>query len=175
MTLFPHTRLHLPDPHPNVTAVSELPTAHGLVWVASVELQRLHVGTFENDGNGAATEFVPYDTSVYGEHEFEAFAAACLRDGAPVSAERVIELLVEEYDTALMVREVSGHTGTYVRQVRGGRTVGYSEAENRPVTRAGRLELARQLAPRPIHGRDAITWEMWTGERWQPLPIPLYD
>lgn len=175
MQTLPHTRLQVPASYPQVTALSELPTAHGLVWVASVEMDGLHVGTFENDGNGTATEFVPYDTSAYGSQQFEAFAAACLRDGSGVSPEQAMELLVEEFDTSVMVRDVKGHTGTYVRQVREGRTVGYAEADARPSTYAEQIELARQLMPRPVHSGTAVTWEMWTGEHWQPLPVPPYD
>jgi hypothetical protein len=175
MHALPHTRLQVPTQHPQVTTLSELPTAHGLVWVASVEMAGLHVGTFENDGNGAQTEFAPYDASVYGCREFEAFAASCLRDGATITAEQVMELLVEEYDTSVMVREVKGHTGTYVRQVRDGRTVGYAEADARPSTYPEQVDLARQLMPRPVHSGAAVTWEMWTGDLWQTLPLPPYE
>lgn len=175
MPALPHTRLQVPAQHPQVTAVSELPTAHGLVWVAAVELDGLHVGTFENDGDGAATEFAPYDTSVYGWREFEAFAASCLREGGSVTAEQVMELLTEEYDTSVMVREVKGHSGTYVRQVSGGRTSGYAEVDTRPSTYAEQIEMARQLMPRPVHTNTPATWEIWTGDVWQPLPLPSYD
>jgi len=175
MLTLPHTRLQVPGTRLRVTAVSELPTAHGLVWVAAVEADGLHIGTFENDGNGAATQFAPYDTSVYGLRQFETFAAACLRDGACVTAEQAMELLVEEFDTSVMVREVEGHTSTYVRQIRDGRTIGYAEVDDRPSTYADLVELARQLTPRPVHGRDPVTWEMWTGQTWQRLPIPPYD
>lgn len=175
MLTLPHTRLHVPGTRPQVTALSELPTAHGLVWVASVEVDGVHVGTFENDGNDATTQFAPYDTSVYGLRQFEAFAAACSRDGACVTAEQTMELLVEEFDTSVMVREVHGHTGTYVRQISDGRTIGYAEVDARPSAYPDLVELARQLAPRPVHGRGAVTWEMWTGQMWQPLPIPPYN
>jgi hypothetical protein len=176
MPALPHSRLDVPDErHPVVIALSELGILRRLVWVAAVELNGRDIGTFENDGDGSATCFVPCDNSSYSAEDFARFTSTCTRDGSPLSAEHVMELLVEEYDTAVMVRDVKGHTGTCARQVCGGRTLGYAEVDQRPHTHAERVELARHLAPRPTHTGTAVTWEVWTGEVWQPLPIPPYD
>lgn len=166
-----HTRLDVPDRHPAVTALSELETSHGVAWVAAVELDGVHIGTFENDGRGAATCFIPSDTSIYSVRDFERFAAVCTRDGSPVTAEDVMELLVEEYDSTVMTRDVRGLAGTYARQVADGWTVDYAHVEQRPRTEQERARLARLLNEQHPPPPDlTMTWEVWTGQVWLPLP-----
>jgi hypothetical protein len=171
-----HTRLHVPDRHPVVTALSELETSHGVAWVAAVELDGHRIGTFENDGHGAATCFIPRDSSVYSIRDFERFAAACTRDGSPVTSEDVMVLLVEEYDSTVMTRDVHGLAGTYARQVADGWTVDYTHVAQRPRTEQERARLARLLnEQRPPPPDLTVAWEVWTGTAWEPLPLPPYD
>jgi hypothetical protein len=173
MPILIHSRLDVPDRHPAVTALSELETSHGVAWVAAVELGGAHIGTFENEGHGGETRFVPRDTSVYSVRDFERFAAACTRDGSPVTAEDVMELLVEEYDSAVMTRDVHGLAGTYARQVADGWTVDYAHIEQRPRSEQERARLARLLNEQHPPPPDlSVTWEVWTGQVWQPLPPP---
>ena|SRR5579872_3947699 len=171
-----HTRLDVPERHPAVTALSELETSHGVAWVAAVELDGHRVGTFENEGHGGATCFIPHDTGVYSIRDFERFAASCTRDDAPISAEHVMELLVEEYDSTVMTRDVRGHAGTYARQVADGWTVDYAEVPQWPRTPQERARLARLLNEQYPPPPDlTVTWEVWTGQAWQPLPGPPHD
>lgn len=165
-----HARLNVPDHHPVVTALSELETSHGVAWVAAVELDGAHIGTFENDGHGAATYFIPCDTSVYSVRDFEGFAAACTRDGSPVTAEDVMDLLVEEYDSTVMTRDVHGLAGTYARQIADGWTIDYAHVEQRPRTEQERAQLAQVLNEQHPPPPDlTVTWEVWTGAAWEPL------
>lgn len=167
-----HTRLDVPDRHPAVTALSELETSHGVAWVAAVELGGVHIGTFENEGHGGGeTRFVPRDTSVYSVRDFERFAASCSRDGSPVTAEEVMELLVEAYDSTVMTRDVYGLAGTYARRVADGWTVDYAHIEQRPRTEQESARLSRLLNEQHPPPPDlTVIWEVWTGLVWQPLP-----
>lgn len=177
MPLLPHTRLLVPDHAPRVTAVSELPmTRAGLCWVAHVRLGDRPLGTIENAGGGQESEFFATgDDPAYTQADFTAFAADCRRDGHPLDPESVMELLVEEFECAAIVRDVRGHAGTYARQTIGGRITGWAEVDQRPRTHDDLTELARQLSPRPTHTAGAVTWQVWTGEIWRTLPIPTYD
>jgi hypothetical protein len=177
MPLLPHTRLLVPDGAPRITAVCELPmTRAGLCWVAYLRLGDRTLGTIENAGSGQETEFfATEDDSAYTQADFAAFAADCRRDGAPVDPESVMELLVEEFECAAIVRDVRGHAGTYARQTTGGRITGWAEVDQRPRTHDELMELARQLSPRPTHTAGAVTWQVWTGQLWRTLPIPAYD
>ena len=176
MHLLPHTGLTVPDEAPRVVAVSELAMARGLCWVAHVRFGDRHLGTIENAGNGQETEFFPVEEEPeFTTADFTAFAAGCQREGHAVDAESVMELLVEEFECAAIVRDVRGHTGTYARQMTAGRITGWAEVDHRPRTHAELAALARQLAPRPTHAGACSAWQVWTGERWRTLPIPDYD
>ncbi|GAA2046618.1 hypothetical protein GCM10009839_58930 [Catenulispora yoronensis] len=176
MPLLPHIRLLVPDGAPRVTAVSELPmTRAGLCWVAYVRLGERMLGTIENAGTGETEFFAADDDSVYTWADFAAFAADCRRDGAPLDPEAVMELLVEEFDCASIVRDVHGHAGTYARQTMDGRITGWAEVDQRPRTHDELMGVARQLSPRPAHGSGDVAWQVWTGRIWRTLPIPDYD
>lgn len=127
-------------------------------------------------GNGQETEFFPVEEEpeITAAH-FTAFASDCLRDGCALDEREVMELLVEEFECAAIVRDVRGHTGTYARQMTAGRITGWAEVDHRPRTHAELTTLARQLSPRPTHAGLSTTWQVWTGERWRTLPIPDYD
>jgi hypothetical protein len=87
-----------------------------------------------------------------------------------------MELLVEEYDSTVMTRDVHGHAGTYARQVADGWTVDYAHVEQRPRTPQERARLARLLIEQHPPPPDlTVTWEVWTGHSWQPLPVPTHD
>jgi hypothetical protein len=176
MPLLPHTGLLVPDQAPRVVALSELAMTRGLCWVAHVRLGDRHLGTIENAGNGQETEFFPVEEEpeITAAH-FTAFASGCLRDGRALDEREVMELLVEEFECAAIVRDVRGHTGTYARQMTAGRITGWAEVDHRPRTHAELTTLARQLSPRPTHAGLSATWQVWTGERWRTLPIPDYD
>lgn len=165
-----HTRLDVPDRHPVVTAVSELATSHGVAWAATVELDAARIGTFENDGRGAATCFIPRDAGVYSVRDFERFAAACTRDGSPIPAEHVMDLLVEEYDSTVMTQGVNGLAATYARLVADGWTIDYAHVERRPRTKQEHAHLAQVLNEQHPPPPDLrVTWEVWTGTAWEPL------
>ncbi len=176
MPLLPHTGLLVPDGAPRVVAASELAMARGLCWVAHVRLGDRHLGTIENAGNGQESEFVPggEEPEFTGE-DFAVFASGCRREGRELDAESVMELLVEEFECAAIVRDVRGHTGTYARQVTAGRITGWAEVDHRPRTHAELTAVARQVSPRPTHAGVSAAWQVWTGERWRTLPIPDYD
>jgi hypothetical protein len=176
MPLLPHTGLLVPDEAPRVVAVSELAMARGLCWVAHVRLGDRHLGTIENAGNGQETEFFPVEQEPeFTAAHFAAFASDCRRDGRALDKQEVMELLVEEFECAAIVRDVRGHTGTYARQLTVGRITGWAEVDHRPCTHAELTALARQLSPRPTHAGVSATWQVWTGEWWRTLPIPDYD
>ena len=175
MPLLPHTGLLVPVGAPRVAAVRELPmTRAGLCWVADVRLGNRMLGTIENAGTGE-TEFFAADDSAYTQADFAAFAAECRRDGVPLDLESVMELLVEEFDCATIMRDVHGHVGTYARQTTDGRIIGWAEVDQRPRTHDELMGLARQLSPRPTHGSADVAWQVWTGQTWRALPIPSYD
>ncbi len=176
MQRLPHTGLLVPDQAPRVVAVSELAMTRGLCWVAHVRLGDRHLGTIENAGNGQETEFFPVEEEPeFTGADFTAFASGCQRDGCAPDEQEVMELLVEEFECAAIVRDVRGHTGTYARQVTAGRITGWAEVDHRPRTHAELTSLARQLSPRPTPAGVAAAWQVWTGERWRTLPIPDYD
>jgi len=176
MKRLPHTGLLVPDRAPRVVAVSELAMTRGLCWVAHVRLGDRHLGTIENAGNGQETEFFPAEEEPeFTGADFTAFASNCRRDGRALGEQDVMELLVEEFECAAIVRDVRGHTGTYARQMTAGRITGWAEVDHRPRTHAELTALARQLAPRPTHAGVRAVWQVWTGERWRTLPIPDYD
>lgn len=148
----------------------------GLCWVAYVRLGDRHLGTFESAGNGQEPEFFPGSQEpVYTSADFDEFSSACRRGGHRLDAESVMELLVEEFECAAIVRDVRGHTGTYARQLTGGRITSWAEIDHRPRTHEELMRIARQLAPRPTHAGMSVAWQVWTGERWNALPIPDYD
>lgn len=126
MPLLPHTGLLVPADAPRVTAVCKLPMIRaGLCWVAYVRLGDRMLGTIENSGSGQETEFfAAEDDATYTQADFAAFAGDCRRDGMPVDLESVMELLVEEFECAAIVRDVRGHAGTYARQTTAGRITG---------------------------------------------------
>jgi hypothetical protein len=176
MPLLPHTGLLVPDDAPRVVAVSELAMTRGLCWVAHVRLGDRHLGTIENAGNGQETEFFPVEEEPqFTSADFTVFAVGCQRDGRALDEQQVMELLVEEFECAAIVRDVRGHTGTYARQVTAGRITGWAEVDHRPRTHAELTALARQLSPRPTHAGVCAAWQVWTGERWRTVPIPDYD
>jgi hypothetical protein len=176
MPLLPHTGLLVPEAAPRVVAVSELAMTRGLCWVAHVRLGDRHLGTIENAGNGQESEFFPIDQDpAFTAADFTAFASGCWRDGRALEEQEVMELLVEEFECAAIVRDVRGHTGTYARQMTAGRITGWAEVDHRPRTHDELTTLARQLAPRPTHAVVSATWQVWTGERWRTLPVPDYD
>lgn len=176
MQRLPHTGLLVPDQAPRVVAVSELAMTRGLCWVAHVRLGDRHLGTIENAGNGQETEFFPVeDEPKFTGADFTVFAAGCQRDGRAQGEQEVMELLVEEFECAAIVRDVRGHTGTYARQMTAGRITGWAEVDHRPRTHAELTALACQLSPRPTHAGLCAAWQVWTGERWRTLPIPDYD
>jgi hypothetical protein len=176
MPLLPRTGLLVPDQAPRVVAVSELAMTRGLCWVAHVRLGDQHLGTIENAGNGQDTEFFPVEQEPeFTAAHFAAFASDCRRDGRALDEQEVMELLVEEFECAAIVRDVRGHTGTYARQMTADRITGWAEVDHRPRTHAELTALARQLSPRPTHAGVSATWQVWTGERWRTLPIPDYD
>ena len=176
MPLLPHTGLLVPDQAPRVVAVTELAMARGLCWVAHVRLGDRHLGTIENAGNGQETEFFPVEQEPeFTATHFTAFASDCQRDGRALDDQEVMELLVEEFECAAIVRDVRGHTGTYARQMTAGRIIGWAEVDHRPRTHAELTALARQLSPRPTRAVVSAAWQVWIGERWCTLPIPDYD
>lgn len=93
------------------------------------------IGTIENAGSGQETEFfAAEDDSAYTQADFAAFAADCHRDGVPLGLESVMELLVEEFECAAIVRDVHGHAGTHARQTIDGKITGWAQVEQRPQT-----------------------------------------
>lgn len=176
MQRLPHTGLLVPDQALRVVAVSELAMTRGLCWVAHVRLGDRHLGTIENAGNGQETEFFPaWEEPEFTGADFTAFASGCQRDGRALDEQEVMELLVEEFECAAIVRDVRGHTGTYARQMTAGRITGWAEVDHRPRSHAELTILARQLSPRPTHAGVCAAWQVWTGERWRTVPIPDYD
>lgn len=164
-----HTGLVVPDPAPVVTAVRQLEMAHGVAFVASVLLLGKPIGTFENDGRGGPTEFVPRQPQHFGPRDLDAVATRCRLNNEPISGEELMDLLIEEHDLAHAVVGFPTGDSTVARLVAHGYTIDYAIIPllTNPSRRA---RVARDLtASRP---ETVGIWHQWSGERWEPLRLP---
>ena len=164
-----HTRLQIPEPHPEVTAVSQLELARGVAFVAAAQLGGRRIGTFENDGQGGPTEFLAADPDTFGPEHLAALAAQCLHDGEPVTADELMDLLIEEHDSIQAVTGFPAHESTVARLLSHGYTAAYDFIPI-PATAQHSARTAEALAQ--AHPGATGTWQRWTGQNWEPLTAP---
>lgn len=161
-----HTGLVVPDPAPIVTALRQLEMAHGIAFVAAVQLSGSHIGTFENHGRGGPTEFVPHSPQRFGPQHLHDLAKRCRQGDAPVSAEDLMNLLIEEHDLTRAVVGFPTRESTLARLIDHGYTIDHAVIPL-PSTSRHRERVAENLAL--SHPGSHGTWHLWTGQRWEPL------
>ncbi|MEU6618567.1 hypothetical protein [Streptomyces parvus] len=162
----PHTRYHLAD-------FQQMEMTCGIAYNASVYEGERMVGVIENKGNGGGTWFNPatYDDS-RAVHEF---VTACRVDDQTLYDGEALDHLITEHETALQVAKCARQRETLVRG---------SDADGLPAvslvfgTLPARLKsphspvlslIVRQLK---ASDPDVTAWEFWTGDAWEPLPLP---
>ncbi|MEV6932091.1 hypothetical protein AB0M46_47440 [Dactylosporangium sp. NPDC051485] len=167
--ILPHTQLRVPHDRLRVTALQQMSTHHGVAFTATVAFDAVTVGSITNDGNGGATE--PYVAHPrFGWRELAAYVAACRRSGAPATEEQVLDALVEEYDTAELIRDATA-AGTALVRLRDedGNTLDLHiirpVAARDPATVA---DLTRHLTEAHPHP-SGTQWEIWAGTGWRVL------
>lgn len=175
LTVLQHTGLAVPDPELRVTGMAEMGVARGVAWRATVQLGATQVGWFENGGYGGATEFDPCDWDLFGQRDFERFAAACTLGGEPLAYhELVMEALVGEYE---LHEHVALARRRGVIPLRLADPYGFYPAQTfvraMPTdARARKLLLIDLMVKyRGLEGR----WEWWDGTAWcaiEASPIP---
>ena len=160
----PHDRLRLTDLHHRLTD-------NALVFSGDLMLDGIRVGTVTNDGNGGGTPmFVPY--SSLGRQDMLDYVAACRLDGAPVSEQRLLDALADEYHLDAAIAQARTELrGTQVRLVD---DAGHTRAL-RPLFDAPRdfdelLVCARALVADDWPAPAGMRWQVWTGSCWTTLP-----
>ncbi len=165
----PHTGLWVPHDRLRVTSPRELPTCDGVVFTATPRLGKHKAGVIENHGTGGSTLFRPDPKAGFGYRELNEYAAACRKNGEPVSTETVLNDLVEEYDVARLVKRYAAKGGTVARLMSAD---GYRLADARiprmPATPAQRQRIAEYLAGEL--SEPGAVWQLWTGQHCEPLP-----
>jgi hypothetical protein len=155
----PHDRLQATD-------VRHRPTHDGLAFTATLTLDGRPVATVSNDGGG--TELSRPDPRFEAEG-LPQYLAGCRFRGEPVSQQRLLDALVDEYYLSRAVAHAQTDDGSQVRLVD---DAGYTRAL-RPVSPAPRgwdalLSLGRDLARET--GTTGGVWQIWTGTAWYTLP-----
>jgi len=148
-----------------VSLLRQMPTHNGVAFVAELTIDGRYAGPIENDGNGGATEYFGLNCSPFTCHDLHEYVQACRHRGQPVSEERVLQALVDEYDVGQRAKDAAAAGATLVRLLNDhGYTLDIHTVRPAPTRAADRAAIARS-ASYPT-GR---LWQIWTGTVWQHL------
>jgi hypothetical protein len=166
-----HTpRLRVPHDRLRLTGMQHRPTADGLMFTRDLTLHGVRVGTATHYATDNGVDQYAL-TLVRGHHDVLAYLSGCRFDGAPVSMQRLLHALADEYYLDVAITQATAGGGTPVRLV----------------DDAGHTTALRLLIPAPRHytellrcARDLVAearpvtagkrWQVWTGTCWSTLP-----
>jgi len=177
----PHTGLRVPDRSLSVSRYKELATSDGVAFTANLRVNRAVVGVIENSGHGGMTMATFHDRRTYGDRELDAYAAQCrTEEGQPVTAEHLLDELVNEHDLAGRV-VAAQRRGKTVLRLLGYAMDGDSEraegfppypqdfaVSNKMRTDAQWAELTRDVLAK-LPQRSHAWWQAWDGEQWRDV------
>jgi hypothetical protein len=159
----PHDRLRL-------TGVQQWPTGDELAFTGDLTLDGVHVGTVTQGAADSAADRYTLNL-VRDRRDIRTYLSRCrLDDGAPVSMQRLLHAIADEYYLDAAITQAGREGGTQVRLVD---DAGHTRAL-RPLLDAPRdytelLHCARELVadlwPAPAGER----WQVWTGTCWTTL------
>ncbi len=158
----PHDRLRL-------TVLRHWATDTGLAFTGTLALDGNPVAAVTNDGVGGGTQVDSPDARP-GWPAIAEFLAGCRYRGAPVSQQRLLDALADEYYLSGAVVETRTHGATLIRLVD---DAGYTRAL-RPMSPPPRgwqalQDLGRDLARESYPSAGAGEWQIWAGTGWAHL------
>ncbi|HEX8630838.1 MAG TPA: hypothetical protein VF755_21990, partial [Catenuloplanes sp.] len=162
----PHDRIRL-------TPLQHSATNGGLAFSGEVTLDGIRFATVSNDGNGGGTQLSDPDPLPGGREDWRAYLAGCRYHGAPVSEQRLLDALTDEYYLDVAVSHAAAEGGTQVRLIDDS---GHTRAL-RPIFDAPRdfpdlLRCATEVVGDDWPAPAGRTWQVWTGTAWIPVPAP---
>ena len=118
------------------------------------------------------SEYSPY--ADFGRDGMRKYVARCRLDGAPVTEQRLLAALADEYSLDAAITQATAEGGTQVRLVD---ATGHTRAL-RPLIPAPRayddlLRSVRSLVDDTWPTPADRSWQVWTGTRWTTLPDHL--
>ena len=160
----PHGRLRL-------AAVQHRPTRHGWAFTGELTLYGVRVGTLTHDTTDSGTD--QYTAAFEARrHDVLAYLSGCSFTGAPVSMQRLMHALADEYYLDAAVTQATAGGGTEVRLVdAAGHTRALRLLIPAPRDYSELLQCARDLVTDAPPVEAGQSWQVWTGTCWTPLPI----
>ncbi|MEN3308850.1 MAG: hypothetical protein V7603_5052 [Micromonosporaceae bacterium] len=174
----PHTGMTVPHTRLGMRKLRAMPTSDGEAYTAELVLDGKPVGTIENTGQGGATIWFPLNRELFDWQAMAAFVAQCRdEDGEPMAEEFVLADLFEEArtarDIARYVKAGKIPVRTLAAITRDGEQVAATFADAYYGVSGGWGENRDRLAAGMWRQRPkAHAIQMWTGQRWEPLPRP---
>lgn len=174
----PHTGLRVPDLSLSLNRFRQHRTSGGVAFSANLRVDNRIVGLIENLGDGGGTWLRADDWRAYGEDQLAAYAARCRSEhGDPITAEDLLDTLVDEHDWASQIR-AARRRGLMVLRLMG-RPPSAADVSSYPqdITRVDAqapwaLVVRRMplIMPPGPHG----WWQAWTDEHWRDVtPRPV--
>lgn len=114
MITLPHTGIQVPTDRIRVTNLKAVDIGRGVAWSAVLRNNRTKLGVIANEGRGGPTRF--HSDNDQAQTTTEGFIAQCRdQDGAPMRRERVLDMLVDEYEISRELANAERRNAYYVR------------------------------------------------------------
>lgn len=176
----PHTGLQVPHTRFGMHRIKTLATHDGEAYTAELLLDGKPVGLIENTGTGGSTTWFPLKRDVLDWADMTEFAEQCRDEkGDTLHEEFVLAFMFDEFRTARDVARWVKQDRTVVRTVV--RTLSALLSHD-DVVDCTYPDFIYSIPNRTIRSRATLAdwmWrqnpnahdiEVWTGQRWEPLP-----
>jgi hypothetical protein len=174
-TVLRHTpQMRVPHDRLRLTAVQHRPTRHGLAFTGELTLDGVRVGTLTHDATDSGIDGGVDQYTVAFERKRRdvlAYLSGCRLTGAPVSLERLLHALTDEYYLDAAITQAAAGGGTQVRLVDDdGHTRALRLLIPAPRDYSELIQCARDLITDAPPVEAGQSWQVWTGTCWTTLP-----